>query len=237
MLTLEAAFADQKAYQANRAERDKLRDTDLIAFVGGTAVGKNYLMQKSGLYVCGTETSRQPRTSDGESMYSYASNDEMLVAIETGELIQYGVHLPDTIYGSRVRDYRLNEPNASDIWFDAVGALENKGFRSVKAVSILSPAAQWYQQLQERFEGRPPAYIIDRLNETRHSVRWSVAQHLTRAAHHLLIINDSAHTSESIDRIHAFAANETPVPLDDLAVSQARDEMSRVIDHYRGKLC
>lgn len=236
MLTLEAAYAAQEAYRANPGERDKLRDTDLITFVGGVAVGKNYLMQKSGLYVCGTETSRAPRANDDATKYTYASNEAMLAGIEAGELIQYGVHLPDTIYGSRTRDYRLGEPNTSDIWFDAVSALQNKGFRTVKAVSILAPAAQWYQQLQERFEERPPAFIIDRLNETRHSVRWSVAQHLSRAAHHLLIINDSEHTSESIDRIHAFAANEAVAPLDDAVVMRARDEMSRVIDHYLGKL-
>lgn len=236
MLTLEAAFARQEVYQANPVERNKLRDTDLITFVGGVAVGKNYLMQKSGLYVCGTETSRAPRASDDATKYTYTSNEVMLAGIEAGELIQYGVHLPDTVYGSRVRDYRLDEPNASDIWFDAVSALDNKGFRTVKAVSVLTPAAQWYQQLQERFEGRPPSFVIDRLNETRHSVRWSVAQHLSRAAHHLLIINDSEHTSASVDRIQALAANEPVVPLDDSVVAQARDDMSRVIDHYLGKL-
>lgn len=236
MLTLEAALARQEAYRAQKAERDRLSQTDLIAFVGGAAVGKNYLMQKSGLYVCGTETSRAPRTSDDATKYTYRTNEDMLASIEAGELIQYGVHLPHTIYGSRVRDYAIDEPNASDIWFDAVSALENKGFRSVKAISILSPAAQWYQQLQERFEDKSPAFIIDRLNETRHSVRWSVAQHLTRAAHHLLIINDSAHTSESIDCIQAFAANESPVPVDDSVVLQARDEMSKVIDQYLGEL-
>ena len=236
MLTLETALERQGAYRAHSSERARLHDTDLIAFVGGAAVGKNYLMQKSGLYVCGTETSRAPRESDSAAKYTYSSNNEMLAAIEAGELIQYGVHLPDTIYGSRVRDYQVGEPNASDIWFDAVSALENKGFRTVKAVSILSPPVQWYQQLEERFEDRPTAFIIDRLNETRHSVRWSVAQHLSCAANHLLIINDSAHTSESIDRIQAFAANETVDPLDDADVSRARDEMSRVIDHYLGKL-
>lgn len=236
MLTLEAALDQQHAYRAKQAERDKLRDTDLVTFVGGVAVGKNYLMQKSGLYVCGTETSRAPRADDDATKYTYASNEEMLAGIEAGELIQYGVHLPDTIYGSRIRDYRLGEPNAADIWFDAVSALGNKGFRTVKAVSIFTPATQWYQQLQERFEDRPPAFIIDRLNETRHSIRWSVAQHLSRAAHHLLIINDSAHTSESIDRIQAFAANETVAPLDDLVVSQAQDEMNKMIERYLGEL-
>lgn len=236
MLTLEAAFAAQEAYQANPTERAKLHNTDFIAFVGGVAVGKNYLMQKSGLYVCGTETSRSPRSSDDTTKYTYSSNEEMLASIEAGELVQYGVHLPDTIYGSRVRDYRLDEPNVSDIWFDAVAALENKGFRTVKSVGVLSPATQWYHQLQERFEGRPPAFIIDRLNETRHSIRWSIAQHLSRAAHHLLIINDGTLTSESIDRIQAFAAGETVLPLDDSVVSRARDDMSRVIDQYLGKL-
>lgn len=236
MLSLEAARGQQDRYQPSQTERDKLSQTDLLAFVGSAAVGKNYLMQKSGLFVCGTETSREPRASDTHGAYTYASNGELLAAIESEQLVQYGVHLPDTIYASRVRDYALGEPNASDIWFDAVSGLQNKGFRTVKTVSLLSPAAQWHGQLQERFANRSAAYVIDRLNESRHSIRWSVVQHLSHTAEHLLIINDSNDTSESVERIQALATGETSAPLDDEIVLQARDDMSRVIDRYLGEL-
>lgn len=236
MLTIEAAHEQQAAYQARKEVRDRLERTTLIAYVGGVAVGKNFLMQKSGFRVVGTETSRAPRVDDDPAAYTYSDNQTLLDAIEHGELIQYGVHLPNLIYASRLRDMALNEINVADIWFDAVRDLDNKGFGQVKAVSILVPGTQWEQQLDERFTGRTASYIIDRLTEARHSIRWSLANHLSRTANHLVVINDADRTDETLRQIDDFAHDKTLHQIDEQTVGDIAAEMLKVTENYRHKL-
>lgn len=236
MLSIEAAYEQQTSYQAADHIREQLKDTTLIAYVGGSAVGKNFLMQKSGLRITGTETSRTPRPDDDPDLYTYTDNAALLEAIERGELVQYGVHLPDLIYASRLRDFALGEPNAADIWFDAVQDLENKGFKVVKAVSVLVPGKQWEDQLDERFEGRTSDYILDRLTEARHSIRWSLAKHLSQAANHLIVINDMSDTDKTLERIDLFAHGESSEPYDEHAIQGTAAAMLKVTETYLHKL-
>lgn len=236
MLSIEAAREQQASYRAANHIREQLKDTVIIAYVGASAVGKNFLMERSGLRITGTETSRPPRADDDPTLYTYNDNAALLEAIGHGELVQYGAHLPDLIYASRLRDFALGEPNVADIWFDAVADLENKGFKAVKAVSILVPSAQWEKHLDERFEGRTSDYILDRLSEARHSIRWSLAKHLTRAANHLIVINDIQDTDETLERIDMFAQGRPSEPYDDQLVHDTATAMLKVTETYLHKL-
>lgn len=230
MLTIEQAREQQASYRGKESVRKPLEGTSLIAIVGGIAAGKNYLMQESKLPIVGTETTREPRADDNPELYTYSSLDDMLDAIEARELVQYGVALPHDIYASRLRDYALGQANIADIWYDAVQPLQNKGFKQVRSVSILSRKQQWISQLAIRTDGMPVSKIDYRLSEARHSMRWSLAQHLSRAANHLIVINTADMVDENVDRIRAFSAGEhVESPSDDEVLAATR-EMNEAID-------
>lgn len=235
MLTMEQAAAGQYDYKAREAFRRPLGQTVLNAFVGPTGVGKNFLMEQSGLPVVGTVTTREKRDSDGPG-YRYESVDNMLQKIEDGEMIQYGAY-PPNIYGSELQDYTLDTPNAADIYYNAVYGLENKGFKSVRSVSVLTTQAQWMSQLSERFEGMEARKVIARLDEARQSLRWIRAQHLgVRATNHLVLLNQTDNVRENIEKIQAFAHNEPIEPLDDVTVDSYITGMERAVQTMYGRL-
>jgi guanylate kinase len=236
MLTIEQAVTRQRSYRATEEHRQQLSDTTLIATVGATAVGKNFLMEKSGLPVVGTLTTREPRSSDDPGRYSYVDLPEMLSMIEQGELIQYGAY-PPHIYGSRLNDYALGQPNIADIYFNAVDDLKNKGFDTVKALSILTPKEQWMSQLMERFEGMQVGAIHSRLTEARHSLRWTRAQQLgIRATSHLVIINSVDNADENVSRMHDFAEGRDVEPLDDEVIIKYIEGMEAAIEALYSRL-
>lgn len=236
MLSIEQAYEQQDRYHGNERVRGAISETALIAFVGGTAVGKNFLMEKSGLPIAGTETTRAPRADDDPSRYTYSDLPTMLEAIQAGELVQYGVSLPEHIYASRVHDYSLGQPNVADIWHDAVQPLGNKGFSQVRSVSVLTPKAQWMSQLWERFEGMRIGDIDRRLSEARHSLRWTLAQHLGGAANHLVVINHSDQVDENLERIVSFAHGIPADRSSNDAIRGTADEMFSTIDIMYGRL-
>jgi len=233
MLTLEQALAEQGSYQAADAERAKIAGVTMVAFVGGVAVGKNYLMHESGFFITGTETSRHPRRGDDLKKYTYAPNQVMLESIEKGEYIQYGVHLPDLIYATRPSHYQLNTVNIKDIWFDAIEPLQNKGFKAVKTISILTLPEQWRNYLNDRFYDRTTEYALDRLAEAERSLQWSVSQHVSEAPDHLLVINDDTQTAGNLDRIRAFSQNESIERLSNDLVNRVAEQMLATIEDYR----
>lgn len=226
----------QGIYQADEQYREKLAGTTIVAAVGATAVGKNFLMEKSGLPVVGTLTTRERRATDDESRYRYTDLSEMLDKIENGEVIQYGAH-PPHIYASELADYTLGQPNIADIYFSAVSDLENKGFDAVRSVSILTSKEQWMSQLMERFEGMAVGNINARLAEARQSLRWTRAQHLgARAANHLVIINSTDNVDENVRSIIDFANGTFVEPLDDETFRLYAEQMEETIRIIQDRL-
>ncbi len=206
MLTIEQAVEQQERYVARPDIRSALGDTAHKAFVGPTATGKNFLMQASGLHVVGTETSRKKRDSDDPLKYRYSSVKDMLLSIEAGEMVQYGAAPPD-IYGSKIRDYELDQPNVSDIWFDAVHPLQNKGFSVVRSISVLTRKHQYKARLEMRLQGMRMDDAMRRLDNDRYSLRWTRAQLAIHNPNHLIIINDSDAVDEHGHHIHSVDIN------------------------------
>jgi hypothetical protein len=230
VLSLELAHTKERTYSAREDIKEQLAATSLVAFVGGMAVGKNFLMQQSGLHIVGTETSRSPRDDDDPKKYTYSSVEHILSGIEHKELVQYGVAPSDSLYASRLSDYALDEPNVADIWHDAVDSLSNKGFKTVRAVSVMTPKSQWLPQLSWRSADMPIGTVDTRLIEARRSLRWSVAKHLSHAANHLIIINTTTNVNENVQKIRAFARGEEVSSPTNEEVARVRDGMFETIN-------
>lgn len=228
-LTLNEAMLGMEQYRGNDHIVSQLGETAMIAIVGPVATGKNFLMSQTGIHVVGTETSRAPRPSDAEANYRYSSEQKLLEAIEAKEVVQYGVY-PPHIYASRLQDYRLGEPNISDIWANAVSALRNKGFQSVKHISVLTPKDQWYTQLRMRLENMSVEHAVHRLDESRYSIKRTLAETAMSSQNHLTIINAVENTQDNVEKIIEFAnGKHVDGPEPDLIIHTAQ-AMNKVID-------
>ena len=221
-----------KDYLPNPKTRKDLASVRLICVVGGVGVGKNYLMKLSGLPVVGRVTSRSPRPDDDPKVYKYFTNNQLIAMIERGELVQYAVDLGNNvIYGSIPTDYVPNGPTIADIWHWSVTELQNKGFGELRSVSVIAPWDQWKKQLNQRFENRDEPYRKARLEEAIKSLEWTKKQLENKNPNHIVIVNNSSETEQSIKTLVNYAngraVSETPTPTEliDQLIEQLHKEV------------
>lgn len=214
MKSLQQLVDEEKSYLPSTTIRKGLSHIPLVCVVGGVGVGKNYLMHRTGLPIVGRATSRPARVSDDPKAYAYYTNEEFAEMIKRHELVQYAVDLPNNaIYGSTLENYVTNTPNLADIWHWSVAELPDKGFQSVRAISIITPHEQWQEQMELRFAERDENYRTARLVEARQSLLWTRERIFSKSPDHAVIINDKNLTSESVERLRYFAnggAIDTP---------------------------
>jgi guanylate kinase len=206
MKSLQQLASEEKTYLPSSVVREQLSHVPLVCVVGGVGVGKNYLMQRTGLPIVGRVTPRAKRPDDNPAVYTYYANEEFTGMIERQELVQYAVDLRnDAIYGSTPENYVIDTPNLADIWHWSVADLPEKGFQSVRAISIITPVEQWRGQLETRFTGRDKAFQRARLAEAKESLVWTRAQIAKNNPNHAVIINDKDSTDISVNTMTDFA--------------------------------
>lgn len=206
MRSLSQLSAEEKTYLPSEKVREELSRVPLVCVVGGVGVGKNYLMHRTGLPIVGRVTSRAKRPDDDPTVYTYYTNEEFAAMIERRELVQYAVDLRNSvIYGSTLKNYAFDTPNLADIWHWSVAELPEKGFASVRAISIITPVEQWRKQLEVRFTGRDIAFQKARLAEATESLLWTQEQLLSNSPNHAVILNDNTHTDDSVKTLTDFA--------------------------------
>lgn len=216
MKALDQLSQEEKTYLPSEGVQGQLSRVPLVCVVGGVGVGKNYLMHKTKLPVVGTMTSRPARPSDDPTVYTYYTNEEFAQMIERHELVQYAVDLPNNaFYGSTIKNYVLDVPNLADIWHWSVSELPDKGFQSLRAVSIITPPKQWQHQLEIRFAHRDEAYRKARLEEAVKSLEWTREQILLGSPDHAVIINDENATENSVKLLSDFAHGAVINPPED----------------------
>lgn len=229
MKTLTELSQEEKSYLPSEEVREQLSRVPLICIVGGVGVGKNYLMHRTGLPIVGRVTSRAKRPDDDPAVYTYYTNEQFAEMIERHELVQYAVDLRNSaIYGSLPSNYKLDIPNLADIWHWSVKELPDKGFQSVRAISIITPVEQWQKQLDIRFNGRDEAFQKARLAEARESLLWTRQQIALGSPDHAVIINAESQTDSSVKTLLNFA-NSAVIETPDTALDII-DDMIRYLE-------
>ena len=151
--------------------------------------------------------------------------------------MQYAVSpVAPTIYSSLISDYALDQPNVMDCFFDAVDGLRNKGFRAIKAISVITPGDQWERQMKERYADNDPSYILARLDEAERSLAWSHEQSTSHNLDHLIVINRSDNVAHNVEAVRHFVADGTVDDADDAEIERIFADMRAVIAAYRQEL-
>lgn len=106
----------------------------------------------------------------------------------------------------------------------------------LKTVSVLTPSPQWMAQLRFRIEGMSKGDVLELLDEARHTVRWTLAQHLSGNTDHLTIVNSHLATGDNVYRLRSFADGKAISPPADEQVSAAAESMQATIRHMYGSI-
>ncbi len=176
----------QAAYQQRPADKQKLANRTVLAFVGAACEGKNTLMDAvvaldKRFHVIGTVTSRAPRESDEGLPYTYyehtdAGLQSLFQDIDDHKLVQYFVakQAPYHVYGSDTEDYP-GEYNVGDYFAHSVADMRTRGFKKVIALTIITPPEIWLERFEARF---PQGHELRtyRRDEAIESFEWSLAQ-------------------------------------------------------------
>lgn len=208
MNTLHKLHENEYNYRGSKEVIQQMGRITLVPFIGASAMGKNFLMEQSGLYIAGNFTTRNPRPDDEN--YNYYTTDEAIELIQNKEVVQYAVNPPaGTIYGTMPSDYQEGYV-AKDVLASAIKPLETKGFSDIRPVSIFTSADQWTEQFKKRCEEQPKDFALARLKEAKHSIDWIHQQCVDGNPHHLLLFNeqDEGLLEENVDLIIRHAKNE-----------------------------
>lgn len=168
MLTFEQADQLQEHYRASDEETLRLiGGVTVAAFVGPTAAGKNFYMERLDYPQAGTLTNRGPRKSDIN--YRYLATGEMLGLAEQGKLVQYAAVQPDRLYGSDALCYKPGV-NVMDVTSVAAETLYFQGFGAVRPIGVLAREGDWRRRLDVRFKDMDSDQIESRLDEAEESI-------------------------------------------------------------------
>lgn len=148
-------------YEPSEEVLNTLRQIDLTIVVAPSGMGKNTVIDATGLPRVIGETIREPRANNGVmeidgKEYFFRGNqlDEILRSLGNREYVQIGMGPGrDSFYGSRVKDYPESGPLLIDLMSSQVETIKKLPFRSVQCVCLVSPSYEaWLERLEKRGE-------------------------------------------------------------------------------------
>lgn len=193
-------------YKPNMDVVQQLGFVDLTTVSAPTGMGKNTIMQGTGLPRVISETIRARRLNNGRMEvdgvdYDFRGKklDDILAAIKHGDYVQIGMgHARDSFYGSRITCYPALGPALIDVMTAQVESLRQLPFRSVEATMIVAPTYEnWITWLMERGP-MPKEDWVKRRKEARVSLRDGLEDE-----RYMFIYND--HIPTATDELSVFA--------------------------------
>jgi len=177
--------------------------------MGPVGIGKNTLMELSGLHRVTAKTSRPARPGDTiyNRYYDFAKKADrhaVTCGIRDGTYVQMAIHPANgELYATTPKDYLKPGPNLLDVTTDEYERIKREGwFGMLKPMYIVtSTGEQWRSQWFGRDGDNPPNYI-GRTEEAKNSLEFCLSQPDLP-----IIINDDA--IESAQLLREVALGET----------------------------
>lgn len=168
-------------YRPNEAVLKKLRDIDLVAIVGPTAVGKTTLINElisrhPSVQLVVTDTSRPPRDGERDGVdYHFRSREEMLRFIKERQYVNLAPSITGDIYASHPDSYPKGGIGIMAVWADAIPYFRTLPFASFTPVFVLPPhwKAWGARFIQRQYT---PAQLRGRLLEAQESLGYAVSE-------------------------------------------------------------
>lgn len=171
---------------------NQLSDKTLIMLISPTAMGKSTIIQTAAAsdrrfsHVRGF-TTRAPRSNDAPRQFFYFTPGQLDEKRAAGEVVTE-VTFPtnNQTYGTISESYS-GEYCMLETLSNGVQTYRDLPFHRTIAVSVTSSAALWRQRFTERYP-RPTTEALERLEEARISLFWSLAQ----VSEHYWLTNDGS---------------------------------------------
>lgn len=228
MISLEQAAQQENHYTCAPGVRRVMANIAMTAFVGPTAVGKNYLMERCGYPRVGTLTTRGQRPDDPDD-YRYIPLAVMLAKIEARQVVQYGASThTGRIYASEIQDYDPTKPNVMDVFSSSMDTLQHQaGYGELKSVSVVTQVETWEEWLKARFESADGETILGRLDEAEESLQWIIDR--GSDPFRLTVINAAADPSQALKAIDSYIrTGETDPAAQSIALEAAKDMQAAI---------
>lgn len=199
-------FMDFSGYQPQPQALEGLKNVDLVAVVGPTAVGKSTLMmwtaaKHPNMRLIPTQTSRMPRPGEIDGVgIRFRPKQELLERISKRELVQVAPSLLEDIYATGPEDYPAEGVGLMAVLAEALGHFRSLPFRGFKAVFIVPISwERWQKQIHAH--GFEPHRLTKRLREAKTSFEFALQDPTLT-----FVVNDDAH--RAAHDLAAVAAGE-----------------------------
>lgn len=182
---------DFTAYQPAAGVLEKIKEFNVVAVVGPTAVGKTTLtvatsMAHRQLAMVLAQTSRLPRPRELDGIdYHFRPRQEMLERIARHEYVQVAPNLLGELYATAPEDYPATGVGLLAVIADAIPMFQALPFKSFKIIFVVPPSwEEW--QVRLRAHGFDPTQLVKRLDEAKRSLTFALS-----APNIWFVINDA----------------------------------------------
>lgn len=218
---------DFSDYQPSHSALAKLKGVDFVAVVGPTAVGKTTLMKAAtaadpDLKMVLNNTSRAQRATEQDGVdYHFRTREEMLERIARHEYVQVAPSLLGEIYATAPEDYPEEGVGMLAVLADALEMFRRLPFKSFKALFVVPPSAEvWQQRLIAH--GFTPDHLHKRLAEAKRSLQYALDH-----PEMLFVVNDQVEQA-ALDFI-ALARGDTLSPRQHADQTRARTIIQEIL--------
>ncbi len=147
---------ENERYRPSTAALEHLKKVNFLAVIGPTGVGKTTLIreakkQQQSLHLVLNNTSRDPRPDEKEGVdYKFETRAHMEERIAKGEYAQVAPSLFGDLYATVAGDYSAEGVALMPVLADAMPVFRKLPFKSIRAVYILPPDWQTWQERLRR---------------------------------------------------------------------------------------
>lgn len=183
------------AYQPAHQVLEHIKNTDFVAVVGPTAVGKSTLIMRAAqrearLHPLVGTTTRPPRPGEQDGVDMHFQTKEVMEArAGKGGYVTLVIGATGDLYGTAPEDYPAGKVTVLPVLSYVVAAFRTLPFRTFRTIFIVPPSFRvWHERLERR--GFSPAELAHRMREAETSLEFALADQAAQ-----LVVNDGLATA------------------------------------------
>lgn len=129
---------------------NQIKNVEHLIVVGPSGVGKSSLIDKSGIQLVPSDTTRLPRPGEvhGKDMFFRNDYSKIIEELKNGEFVQVAVGPIGDFYATRAGSYPKKGLSAMPVTADAVPIFRDLGFKRTLTIFVVPPSFnEWMRRM------------------------------------------------------------------------------------------